>query len=166
MVVFAQRGFVGGSTERIATAAGISQPYVFRLFGSKLQLFLAVIERCMEDTLAMFEGAVGELRGEAALHAIGDAYADAIATSPTRLQCQLVGYAACDDPAVREAMRLGFGRLVQFVERVSGADAERVSTFFAKGMLLNVITAMQLQATPMPWGDRLIAGCLDPAADA
>ena len=165
MSEFAQRGFAGGSTERIAVAAGISQPYVFRLFGSKLQLFLAVIERCMGDTLLMFEEAVGELRGEDALTAIADAYANAISSSPTKLQCQLVGYAACDDPSVRDAMRAGFGRLVQFVERVSGADTERISTFFAKGMLLNVITAMQLQATPQPWGDRLIAGCLHAPAN-
>lgn len=160
MVEFASRGFVGGSTERIAKAAGISQPYVFRLFGSKLQLFLAVLERCMEDTLTMFEDAVGERSGEAALEAIGVAYTDTITSNPTTLQCQLVGYAACDEPAVRDAMRLGYGRLVQFVERVSGADTDRVTTFFAKGMLLNVITAMQLQSDPADWGNRLIEGCL------
>lgn len=160
MVEFASRGFVGGSTERIAKAAGISQPYVFRLFGSKLQLFLAVLERCMADTLTMFEQAVDGRTGEAALEAIGHAYTDAITSDPTMLQCQLVGYAACDEPAVREAMRLGYGRLVKFVERVSGTDADRITTFFAKGMLLNVITAMQLQSDPSDWGNLLIEGCL------
>ncbi len=160
MVEFASRGFVGGSTERIAKAAGISQPYVFRLFGSKLQLFLAVLERCMEDTLTMFERAVDGRTGEDALEAIGAAYTDAITSDPTKLQCQLVGYAACDEPAVREAMRLGYGRLVQFTERVSGADTDRVATFFAKGMLLNVITAMRLQTDQAEWGNRLIEGCL------
>ena len=34
-----------------------------------------------------------------------------------------------------------------------------VSAFFAKGMLLNVLNAMQLFDSPTPWGDRLIAGC-------
>ncbi len=157
---FATRGYQGGSTERIAKAAGISQPYVFRLFGSKLQLFLAVIERCLEDTLAMFEAAASGRSGEDALEAIGTAYGDAIASNPTTLQCQLVGYAACDDPAIREAMRLGFGRLVQFVEHASGADTDQISTFFAKGMLLNVITALQLQTSELDWGNRLIDGCL------
>ena len=157
---FATRGFVGGSTERIAKSAGISQPYVFRLFGSKLQLFLAVVERCMDDTLAMFEEAAAGQSGEAALAAIGEAYTAAITADPTKLQCQLVGYAACDDPEVRATMRNGYGRLVQFVERVSGADTDRVATFFAKGMLLNVITAMHLQRDAADWGDRLIDGCL------
>ncbi len=160
MTEFATRGFTGGSTERIAKAAGISQPYVFRLFGSKLLLFLAVIERCMDDTLEMFEQAAAGLTGEAALEAIGEAYTGAITKDPTKLQCQLVGYAACDTPEVRDAMRLGYGKLVQFVERVSGADVDRISTFFAKGMLLNVITAMRLQQDPSDWGTRLIEGCL------
>lgn len=159
-IEFASRGFVGGSTERIAKAAGISQPYVFRLFGSKRQLFLAVLERCMQDTLEMFERAAAGKTGADALQAIGDVYSDAITSDPTKLQCQLVGYAACDEPAVRDAMRLGYGRLVQFVEQVSGADPDRISTFFAKGMLLNVITAMQLQSDPAEWGNRLIEGCM------
>jgi AcrR family transcriptional regulator len=157
---FAQRGYEGGSTERIARAAGISQPYVFRLFGSKLQLFLAVIERCFEDTHEMFRTAAAGKHGEAVLEAIGEAYAEMITSRPERLQCQLVGYAACDEPAVREAMRVGYGRLVEFVERETGATPDRVATFFAKGMLLNVVTAMRLPMEPIGWGDRIIAGCM------
>ena len=71
---FAQLGYEGGSTERIARAAGISQPYVFRLFGSKLQLFLAVIERCFEETLTMFEEAAAGHTGEPALVKAGLAH--------------------------------------------------------------------------------------------
>jgi AcrR family transcriptional regulator len=159
MVEFASRGYEGGSTERIAKAAGISQPYVFRLFGSKLQLFLATIGRCLDETLEMFVDAAAGLEGEAALVAIGEAYGEAILTNPTRLQVQLVGYAACDQPDVREAMRSGFGRLVEYAERVSGAGPERIAEFFAKGMLFNVMTAMQLPTDPISWGDRLIVGC-------
>lgn len=160
MAEFAQRGYEGGSTERIAKAAGISQPYVFRLFGSKQLLFVATIERCMSDTLAMFEDATGDGRGEGALEAIGNRYGEWITSSPIYLQCQLAGYAACDVPEVREAMRLGYGRLVEFAERVSGADPELVARFFAKGMLLNVVTAMQIPTAPTEWGMRLIAGCI------
>lgn len=156
---FAQLGYAGGSTERIAKAAGISQPYVFRLFGSKLQLFLAVIERCFEDTYDMFREAADGREGEAVLDAIGAAYTAMIVSHPDRLQCQLVGYTACDEPAVREAMRAGFGRLVTFTEQASGADPHRVAMFFASGMLLNVVTAMGLPCEPTGWGDRLIAGC-------
>ncbi|MCW2928212.1 MAG: regulatory protein TetR [Thermoleophilia bacterium] len=157
---FAQRGFVGGSTERIAAAAGISQPYVFRLFGSKLQLFLAVLDRCFESTHELFAEAAARKSGEAALDAIGDAYASLISTQPERLQAQLAGYAACHDDDVRAAMRRGYGSLVQLVEETSGLDQDRVAVFFAKGMLLNVVTAMQLPQDPVDWGTRLIHGCM------
>lgn len=162
MTEFAQRGYEGGSTERIARAAGISQPYVFRLFGSKLQLFLAAIERCMDETLEMFEQAAEGLRGEAAMEAVGRAYVSAITTNPTQLQLQLVAYAACDIEEVRAVTRLGFGRLVRFAESLGDVTPERVARFFAKGMLLNVVTAMQLTDDPTDWGTRLMEACTPP----
>lgn len=162
MAEFAQRGYEGGSTERIARAAGISQPYVFRLFGSKLQLFLAAIERCMDETLEMFERASEGLRGEAAMEAIGHEYSNAITANPTQLQLQLVAYAACDIDEVREVTRQGYGRLVRYAESLGDVEPDRVARFFAKGMLLNVVTAMQLTDDPTDWGTRLMDGCTKP----
>src|SRR5919198_6653677 len=97
---FAAHGLDGGSTEAIARAAGISQPYVFRLFGTKKQLFVATIERCMRGTLEMFHTASAGLGGEDALHAIGEAYSERLATDPTYLHAQMQSYAACDDPEI------------------------------------------------------------------
>jgi len=54
---FAEQGYAGTSTEDIARRAGISQPYLFRLFGTKKQLFLAAVERCFQETLAGFRAA-------------------------------------------------------------------------------------------------------------
>jgi AcrR family transcriptional regulator len=48
---FALRGLHGASTDAIARRAGISQPYLFRLFGSKKELFIAVVDRCYDRTL-------------------------------------------------------------------------------------------------------------------
>src|SRR6058998_722600 len=94
---FAARGLVGGSTEAIARAVGISQPYVFRLFGTKKQLFMATIERCLRGTLEMFHTASAGLGGEEALHAIGEAYRERLAVDPTYLHAQMQSYAASDD---------------------------------------------------------------------
>jgi AcrR family transcriptional regulator len=47
MAAFAAKGLYGTATEEIARRAGISQPYLFRLFGSKLNLFLVVLERAL-----------------------------------------------------------------------------------------------------------------------
>jgi AcrR family transcriptional regulator len=159
LVEFAKHGLYGGSTEAIARAVGISQPYVFRLFGTKKELFTATIERCMRGTLEMMQSAAAGLHGEEALHAIGEAYAERLATDPTYLHSQMQAYAACDDPAIRTVVRNGYRELVDYVERVSGLPPERVSHFFAKGMLLNVIASMDLLGADEGWAQRLIEGC-------
>jgi AcrR family transcriptional regulator len=156
---FAARGLHGTSTEDIARRAGISQPYVFRLFGTKKELFLASAASCMAETLeTMREAAVGKT-GEAALEAMGQAYVDMLAEDPRRLMLQMHMYAASDDDDVRQAAREGYGRLVEFVEGVSGLDTPRVARFFAKGMLINVIAAMGLRDEADGWGRRLLDGC-------
>jgi AcrR family transcriptional regulator len=159
---FARGGLHGTSTEEIAKAAGISQPYLFRLFGTKKKLFLATIERCMADTLELFREAAGELRGEDALEAMGAAYAAMVTEDRTRLLAQLQAYAACDDPDVRDAMRAGFGSLHLFVETVSGLDSEAVTRWFGAGMLLNVLAAMDIWGSREPWTTRLLEGLLGP----
>src|SRR5256885_1031776 len=159
LVEFAAHGLDGGSTEAIAKAVGISQPYVFRLFGTKKDLFTATVERCMRGTLEMMQSAAAGLSGEEALDAIGEAYGERLATDPTYLHSQMQAYAACDDPAIRAVVRNGYRELVDYVERVSGLPPDRVSHFFAKGMLLNVIASMDLLASDEGWAQRLIEGC-------
>ena len=156
---FAAHGFEGGSTEAIARAVGISQPYVFRLFGTKKELFIATIELCMRGTLEMFQTAAAGLKGEEALHAIGEAYVERLASDPTYLHSQMQAYAASGDPQIREVVRKGYGELVEYVERVSGEPPERVSRFFAKGMLLNVMASLDLLGAEEGWAQRLIEGC-------
>jgi AcrR family transcriptional regulator len=159
LVEFAARGLEGGSTEAIAKAVGISQPYVFRLFGTKKELFMATIELCMRGTLEMFQTAAAGLKGEEALHAIGVAYVERLGTDATYLRSQMQAYAASDDPQIRELVRVGYGELVEYVERVSGLPPDRVSHFFAKGMLLNVVASMDLLGADEGWAKRLIEGC-------
>jgi AcrR family transcriptional regulator len=163
---FARGGLHGTSTEEIAEAAGISQPYLFRLFGTKKKLFLATIERCMDDTLELFRQAAGEQRGEEALEAMGKAYVAMVTTDRTRLLAQMEGYAACDDPEVRDAMRAGYGKLHLFVETVSGLDQTAVASWFAGGMLLNVAAAMDLWNSREPWARRLLEGAIGTEAFA
>ena len=76
-----------------------------------------------------------------------------------RHQLMLQCFAGCEDPEVREAVRRVWADLVELAEQRSGEPPEVVSAFFAKGMLLTVMNAMQLFDDPTPWGDRLIAGC-------
>jgi AcrR family transcriptional regulator len=159
---FALCGLHGASTDAIARRAGISQPYLFRLFGTKKELYIASARRCLRLTLETFQRAAEGTRGAEALRAIGEAYGRLVAEDPTMLQFQLQGYAAsCEDGDIRQVMKDGYGDLVTYVERVSGAEPARIARFFATGMLLNVIAAMGLDQDPEPWAQRLLAGCRD-----
>jgi AcrR family transcriptional regulator len=158
MDLFAQRGLYGTSTDEIARRAGISQPYLFRLFGTKKELYLATVERCYEETLEMFREASAGKTGEEALHAISKAYHEAVLRDPLRLQGQMQAYAACSDADVREVCRKGYGRLVEHVEAVSGFPPEEVRNFFALGMFLNVIASMQLLDSKQKWTGRMLQG--------
>ena len=155
---FSRKGLHGASTDAIAKDAGISQPYLFRLFGTKKELYLATTSKAMEETYQAFERASRGKTGEEALHAMGDAYRQLI-EDRVRLQLMLQCFAAAEDPEIRDDLRRVWRDLVELVERVGGGTPEEISTFFAKGMLLNVLNAMRLFEDPTPWGDRLIAGC-------
>src|SRR5215469_6287959 len=144
MIEFADHGFEGASTEDIARRAGISQPYLFRLFGTKKELFKAAVGRCFRETLELFQRAAEGKRGEEALQAIGQAYQQQLEEDRTRLRAQMNAYVACEDPEIREVVRAGYGDLVAYVRRVSGADWPTVSGFFSTGMLLNVLASMQI----------------------
>ena len=156
---FAERGLVGASTEAIAARAGISQPYVFRLFGTKKELFMASVARCFRETLETFQRAAEGKRGEEALEAVGRVYVEELLVDRVRLRAQMQAYAACDDPELCAVVRDGFGDLVTYVERVSGLPSQAITDFFAKGMLLNVIASMGLDHSPEPWAERLVDGC-------
>ena len=158
MAEFAAHGLDGGSTEAIARAVGISQPYVFRLFGTKKQLFIATVERCLRGTLEMMRTAAAGLKGEAVLEAIGESYRQRLA-NPTYLHAQMQAYAACGDPDIREVVRRGYGEMVEYVERASGLPPERIAHFFSKGMLLNVVASMDLLQADEGWAQRLLEGC-------
>ena len=133
---FAQTGLHGTSTDAIARRAGISQPYLFRLFGTKKELFIATVQRCFAETLETF--AARRARQDGRGRAEGDGRRLHASSSPTarRLQAQMQAYAACDDPEVCAVVREGYGRLVELVERRVGRRAARVRDFFAVGMLL------------------------------
>jgi AcrR family transcriptional regulator len=160
MIEFAERGLEGTSTEDIARRAGISQPYLFRLFGTKKELFIATVSRCFRETLEMFQRAAEGKRGEDALNAIGAAYMAQLEGNRTWLRAQMQAYVASDDPEIRTVVRAGYGDLVAYVRRVSGADWPTIWRFFAEGMMLNVLASMQINDNPDPWMQELLDGCV------
>src|SRR5215469_16485597 len=147
---FAIRGLAGTSTEDVARRAGISQPYLFRLFPTKKALFLALVDRCYQRIADAFAAAAGDMTGEQALDAMGHEY-ERLLEDRTLLLLQMQAYAASEDPGIRAAARAGFKRLWALVERVTGLPYDQVVWFFAMGMLMNVAAAMDLPAVDERW---------------
>ncbi len=141
---FATGGLRGASADAIAQSAGISQPYLFRLFGTKKHLFLACVHRGFRQTLELFQQAAVGQGPDEIFEAMGNAYMEMLEGDRTALLLQLQAYAACYDDEVREVVREGFSELWTYVARVSGKDEDEVRRFFAVGMLLNVSAAMEL----------------------
>ena len=150
MAVFAAHGYAGTSTEEVARRAGISQPYLFRLFPTKKALFLALVERCFRRVRDEFAAAAGELTGEEALTAMADAY-EVLLDDRILLLMQMQAYAACEDPEIRDATRTGFRKLWEQIERITGLPYQTVVDFFAVGMLMNVAAAMNLPEVDGRW---------------
>ena len=162
LVAFADTGLDGTSTETIARQVGISQPYLFRLFGTKKELFLAAVERCFTDTMEAFQGAVEEGdQSEPVAKRISNAYVALITDAGGRkLRMQMQAYAACDDAAVQTAVQLGFGRLTHYIQHATGFAPAELAMFMARGMLLNVMASMDVLQAEAGWGAILREGCM------
>jgi AcrR family transcriptional regulator len=141
---FAESGYHGTSTEAIAREAGISQPYLFRLFRTKKELFLACDDRACEKILAAFRRAAAEAGPGDRLEAMGKAYVNELLTDRHALLMLMQGYVAVSDPEIRDHVRRKYGEVITEVTELSGAPAEQVWQFFATGMHLNIVTMLDL----------------------
>ena len=155
---FAKTGFQGTSTEDVARAAGISQPYLFKMFPTKKALFLALVEHGFTRVRQAFSEAVGDATGDEALDRMGERYGELL-RDRDELLLQMQCYAACDDPEIGDATRREFGKLWREVQRLSGMPDDRLQLFFAMGMLMNVVAAMDATNHPSQW----VKACIPPA---
>jgi AcrR family transcriptional regulator len=153
---FASGGLHGTSTEDVARIAGVSQPYLFRLFGTKRELFIAAVDRsfshieaaCDEAASHPMTGVTGGFNP--VLASIGHRYGDLL-TDHSLLRMQLHAFAASDDPEIRAFVRKRFSDLIALVSTRSGVPASELRDFFAMGMLMNVASAMQLDDSALAW---------------
>ena len=149
---FAANGFHATSTTTIAKRAGISQPYVYALFPNKRELFLAANVEVHDRIRAAFTEAARGVEGpHERLEAMGQAYRRLL-ENRDEIMFQHQANAAAGDPALREPIRREFMGVFEDVRRISGATNEDVWSFMSRGMLLNVIAALDLPAEYMPGG--------------
>ncbi|KJK45953.1 TetR family transcriptional regulator [Lentzea aerocolonigenes] len=149
---FAAHGLHGASTEAIAREAGITQAYVFRMFGTKKALFLELVQAAFARVSDGMRDVAEGRSGLDALSAMGAQYYGLLADR-TGLLLQLQGFAACGDPEVRDAVRACFARMWDTAADGNGLDPVTVKTFLAFGMLLNAGAAMDVGQVEEPWAD-------------
>jgi AcrR family transcriptional regulator len=144
---FGEGGYHGTSTEAIAREAGISQPYLFRLFKTKRDLFLACVDRCYGQVSDVFrEAAEGAPEGEK-ISAMGRAYEQRLLPNRHALLFQMQAYST-SEPEIRSYVRAGYLELRRNVAELAGVSEDETWTFFAHGMLLNVVAILDLDWMP------------------
>jgi AcrR family transcriptional regulator len=159
---FASNGYAGTSTDDVARRAGVSQPYVIRLFGTKQRLFIAAVEHAAARIEQVFRDAA---RRQADLTSLAAAY-DELLAERDLLAVLLHGYVAGADPVIGARVRDCFGRIYQVVRELTGADPREVREFLATGMLLTVLSSLRVigpdAVPPDPWMSELLATIYDP----
>ncbi len=141
---FARGGYHGTSTDAVAREAGVSQPYVVRMFGTKLELFLEVFERSVRRIQAAFEEVLDagpfDPESEDDKARMGLAYTELLRDHDF-LQVQMHGFSSGGVPEIAAAARRCMGEVFETIQR-TGWDDEQSRDFVAYGMLLNVMISM------------------------
>jgi AcrR family transcriptional regulator len=149
---FANHGLHGASIEAIAHEAGITQAYVFRMFGTKKALFLELVGVAFDRFSDGMAQAATDARGLRALALMGAQYYELLADRTTLL-LQLQGFAACGDNEVRDLVRARLARMWDTVADTAGLDPVTVKSFLAFGMLLNNVAALDVDELDEPWAN-------------
>jgi AcrR family transcriptional regulator len=137
---FAILGLHGTSTDAIATRVGISQPYIFKIFGTKKDLFIAAMERVYDLTLMAFQQGLQQNRAEP-LSGMGEAFKTLIDDKDEMsfiLQCM----ATVDDPDVQRVARRRFRELYDFVREHGQVDDVEVQKFLGHGFYLTFVKSI------------------------
>ncbi len=149
MEEFAVSGLHGTPVDRIARRVGVAQPYVFSLFATKRDLFIAAVERGFQLVMELFSESAEQVRseqlgasGEELLAALGDSYMHSLAANRPILMLQLQAYAACDDEVIRTHVSAAYQELGRHVQALTGATDDQLNEFISIGMWLNVQAAI------------------------
>lgn len=141
---FARGGYAGTSTDAVAKEAGVSQPYVVRLFGGKHALFLEVLGRTCEAVRSAFAEVVAagfDPEDDDDWGRLGHAYFELL-TDRDLLMVLMHGFAAGSDDDIAAQARAGMGAIFSEIT-ATGCEVERAQDFIAHGMLLNVMLSMR-----------------------
>lgn len=141
-VVFGDYGYHGTTTDQIARAAGVSQPYVVRMFGTKEQLFLDVIGRALDRLIGVFRAELAKGTADLGLR-LGRAYVELV-TDRGLLLSLMHAFVLGSDPVIGRTAREGFLNVYSLLREDAGFSAEQVRDFLAQGMLINTMVGLRM----------------------
>ncbi|MFD1957105.1 TetR/AcrR family transcriptional regulator [Paenibacillus thailandensis] len=144
--VFAELGYYKATTARVAKEAGVTQPYVFHFFGSKEELFIAVIDRAIVRIAAAFERV--EAPADQLLETMGSAFEDIMGTHRAETLLVMQAYTIAE-PAIRDHVRERFANIHEAVLRkftAAGLPEPKAaaSQFMGMGFLITVTEVLDL----------------------
>jgi AcrR family transcriptional regulator len=154
---FAARGYYGTSTTDVATAAGISQGYLYRLFKDKEALFAALVDHCsdrLRESVAAAAASVQSTDPESVLEALSTTYDEVIADRDV-LMILMHAQGCSGEPVIGEALRNCYARQIEYIRAVTGASDGQIRRYFADALLSNVIVAIDADAIDAPWARTL-----------
>src|SRR4051794_1456932 len=166
--VFGERGYFGATTDQIAKAAGISQPYVVRMFGGKENLFVGVLSRSLDRLLVAFTGTIEQWKADGSPTAptaptvatapggsplpgshgeigrrLGLAYVNLIEDRGLLLSL-MQAFSMGQEPTIGGKARDGFLAIYRLLRDEAGFAPEEARSFLAEGMLLNTLLGLRL----------------------
>lgn len=138
LIVFAGGGYAGTTTDQVAREAGVSQPYVVRLFGGKQQLFAEVYSRA---STRIVDALAAVAPGQEAKREMGEAYIGLLADR-NLLRLILHGFAAGSEPEIGRLARRTLSEAFRLYLERTGEGPDEARVFVAHGMLINVLLAV------------------------
>ncbi len=94
--VFAEKGYYNATTAQVAEKAAISQPYVFRFFKTKEELFIAALDRAFERILQTFKNV--EAKPYQLVAKMIEAYEELSELHPNEIAVQVIGVSVTEKP--------------------------------------------------------------------
>ena len=143
LAVFGARGYEGATTDEVARAAGVSQPYVVRMFGTKAALFQQVLERSLDTLLAHFRDEIAHPSSDDLSQCIGRRYVDLLADRGLLLSL-MQGFMLGADPEIGPVARAGFLKVYRLLRDEAGFSPEEATGFLQGGMMINTLVGLRM----------------------
>lgn len=143
-LVFGERGYEGTTTDAVARAAGVSQAYIVRMFGSKQALFTEVAQRALARIEEAFRAAAADDASPTPLEErLGLAYVGLVHDRGVlRIVTHL--FSLGHDPRFGPMAREGFLSIYRMLRTEIGISEGRTQMFLAQGMLVTTVLGLRL----------------------